>query len=1099
MIKQTNKNVTSTGVHARVRCTNEDCKHLQQNTKTKKWYDTSVFSEGMYLLTAPIDNVDSKKTEIELKKKVLESTKFTLWVTDKNGLLIPMQSENYDAREEDNIGTEAVNNNNGPRPKFNSLQVYAVYIIVHFDQALARKCLKLINDSDTDPIEEFGLPIFVAPNSITACGKGLHRECITGWKYKKKHKCYIKSKNKCPKGLFEFQINNHKTGFITANKTAHNYLEDEIDNYIAGHKNYNHQIIFENMPNANCKWIKNNIFKLQLHLGHMRYPVGGIYTPYHPCNRMGKSKGIFDKKVYNGILKFSRDAAKGNGVRLNQRTYLFKSMFKNDQLAPAQDLAEYSYWKRHISFQPSFTRKFEDVDKDDNPNKAENLTKFKTKWHKKEKIPLVFVDKTIGEAINQWISNGYRKSGNVLVSNTYRFEDLGENRLKGHELIWMRNDFSSAVNAWNKDIKVMLNHGKKKATGLYAGSTYRDAYFLSLKPGVLQSSLHKAGLALDLLEKDLTDSRKSFPVIFQIEASHYPRYNKELRSRFRLFLECKDHVDKNDKARLDTEKKFIDRLVKYRIEKSGANKEKYSHSNYYHNESYKSRWGLISKKGKPIEETARNSIKLYHDKVHQWKYLPDRKSGGIPEEFMPAETKRSKFKFIDITSIAESHQIEGINAHKKKWRAMLRTIDFKQTLESFTTSSKILRNLYRIKPAKHNNSIIREEKINFSFENERKITLLKYMNASDSKHTNYTGNGKCYFCKEPISKGSTVRMAALHFVAHESCFQHQNHKFPYKSFSKETQLASVDELNPALLYQWGMYVKKWSKKAAIKNRRRRNKIPLNTIPEISLSFPELLSFHDQVVSKNETLKQAKYLVSFEKNSHSNVVTTILEGSEILNHIEQNSSWKISFRPNYSNLTEESLKNSKNDTFSNLPKKDITIFTNWNKAINDWNKTSDINTKIEIDTNSFISLNPGPILLTFLNFLSQNKKTNGIDIICTINDNPLGMNHISSNSEFIILPKKYYSTIYDRFIRYANGWRCHITPILGNEKNPEFIDKCKIYIPIKGQPRPMEWWHFQYDKVAYENGKRQSWLKLMEDIGWTKEALKYIGYSKKDFK
>ncbi len=1065
--RRNNKSKRLKGV--RVRCGIEGC--------TCK----SFFKKDMYLLTAPVGS----------DAKLSAKTKFFLWRTNNKGILEPINRLD--------INHIHVNDSGVPRGPleaqiFNISEKYAVYIIVHYDINYAIKCGDLINKGTINPEGSFGQPQILSLEDIST----------------KNHKYY------------QLKIGGYEKGYITANKTANKFLKQE--GMQVGHKNYNYQILFEKMPNSRCKWVEKSILKLQFHLGHMRYPIGGWLSPYHPTY---PHRSVFDKKTYNGVLQFSKDATNRNGIKIKNHVPLLNELFDKDTLSYKGSKKDYDVRTKtdHITFQPDYTKLFTVVDEGKHPPKQE-VNAFTNPHHRKRAIPLVYVDYNIGKAIEYWITNGYRKNGHILVSCTNRFPNIySKDRMKievkdikdkvtAHKLLWLRDDFARAIVNWNNDIKAMLNLNENSNDGLMGGGTYRDPYYLSLAKGVLQSSLHKTGLAIDLPQKNLAWPTDDFPVVFQREKSHYPKYKDTPRSRFRLFLERKHYIAEDNKSMKEIEENITDRLIKYRIEKCGAKKQGFRHANLYHYPSYKSRWGLISKSGESIEKSALKKIELLRKSVYQWKYLPHLKlkEYKLPDKFIVHEKKTSKNQFLDITSIAESYGIEGINAHKRNWYSMIRIINFNRAVNSFKNSSRALKRINDIPPGTNNQSIIREKGIEVLFENDNKLKVLELMDERGYDDTKHTGNSRCFFCKEQFSTKSVVRSVRFDVIAHESCFQHEKHKFLNNSFSKEIKLESVDKLQPDVLSEWGTYVYKWGKNHKPVFYKRNNNYPIILRPQLTLSFPELLSLNEHVFSKQKQLNEAHYLITFEKNGEE-TDSKILKGKDIVNYIATNCSWKICFRPVYSKKIEKEFKNGKckKTLFNNLlskDKKDYTLLEKWRKFLGkkfpkpDYSGLVSLNIKqthTVIDNHGFPSLKQEDVLADFFKYAAKNTDVSQMAFVCHfVNENN---DTTIPDKQYILLNKHQgaYKTVFDKFVRYSDGFKCHITPISGTKEKPLFIDKCKIHIPIKGIPRPLEWWHFQYDKIAYENGKRQSWLKLMEDIGWTKEALKYIGYSKKDFK
>src|SRR5262249_1343691 len=83
-------------------------------------------------------------------------------------------------------------------------------------------------------------------------------------------------------------------------------------------------------PNEFCPPVRNEVRRLQNHLGAMRYIVGNSFQPYspepRPPRRFNKgvplssntpNEGDFEVITWNAVLAFQRDAAAGTAVQLH--------------------------------------------------------------------------------------------------------------------------------------------------------------------------------------------------------------------------------------------------------------------------------------------------------------------------------------------------------------------------------------------------------------------------------------------------------------------------------------------------------------------------------------------------------------------------------------------------------------------------------------------------------------------------------------------------------------------------------------------------------------------------------------------------------------
>lgn len=1022
-IKQTKQNKTPHAKPIRIRCIDTECKHEKAS---------SYFGEGLFILTAPIGCIYDVDDLESYKKKITSTTKFTLWETTSKGVLQPLASDQFDSRYDNQDGIAAANysNENLKKPTINEHQLYAVYIIVHFDLSFAKKCLTLINSDDTNPFDTFGNPHTL--EAIISAKKTL-----------------------------EFQVPNHKQGFIPANKIAHNSLKEK--NLVIGHKNYDYQVLFENMPNAKCSWVRDNIFKLQLHLGHMRYPIGGVHNPYYPCDRTKKSIGIFEKKTYNSIFAFHKDAKSGHGIKVSNHNELFDKMFHQNTFNPKDRAPIIMQQTKHPSLQPKFSNAFLHTVKSSPP--SFQLTTFPTKTYLRTTTPFVFADEKLGDAINHWLTNGFRKKGHILVSRPQGFNknksQKTEKKAADWMMLWMRDDFANAFDQWNDYlIKLGIPYG------IMGSWTYRDIYtgIAGGIEGMAVQSLHKTGLAIDLPGKGFVSSRDVYPFVFEKEVTPIGR------EKFRLFMKIENPLDHESKTDINI---IRDKLITYRMDKCGVNKDnKFWHANGYHKKEYKEHWGIDS------EKLANQKINIFSNSVCQWKYNAKDKNGGT-------DSNPINDIFLDLTVIGEAFGIERINSYREGWK-LGKTFDLKNSFSSFNSFAKTLSRLFHKKPNATGLKVVKNNNTNIAYTNMQKLIIINKMNNSIPRLQKRSSRKKCYICKKKLQNNNVVRDIETSkkkriITAHESCYEHAKTKFLNDSFQSKSNLSSIEHLNPDFMYQWALTLKNWKNIKLLKNRSSKLRFIPYPKPCITVSLPELLSLNSEILSTNEVLKESKFLITYEKNS-AEIANKIITGKNIYNYICAYSGWNIQFRPRLNKQREKLFAKPNKKVISN------------DNTLNKW-RSIFINTKFKIDKYGYVIIKPGEELTRFFNFIEKNNFFSKKTLMCSI-ARFSNRKKTDNNQEYVVPYNRHYKKPLDRFIRYVDGWKCHITPQLNNEGNPFYLDECSVKIPREGQPRTMEWWHYQYDKVAYKDGKRASWFKLMEDIGWTEEGLRYIGYNKK---
>lgn len=912
--KRIKANKTSPQKPVRIRCGIENCGCGNQ-----------LFEDGLFVLTAPTTNGFD-----------LQKSKFKLWKTNSKGklqLIEPILSKNNIVQS----------------------QEYAVYIIVHFDQKFAEKCLELINNGD---IKKFG-----KPHKLTAIKSG--------------------------KKFLEFKIPDHKIGFIPSNEKTHTFLKGKELKLIVGHKNYDFQVLYENMPNANCQWIKDNIFKLQLHLGHMRYPIGGVFHPYYPCDREDKykSQGIFEKKTYNSVLAFYRDANKKpnpNGVYFEKyETMLDNSFDKENCLAPTKALIDNRNMEQtdNFSLKPNFTKNFEEPPLHESidspsPNKKPDTFTLSALPEKTSgnKIPYIFVDDILGSAIEHWITKGFRKAGRILVS-----VKTSKRRQDKTFMLWLRDDFAKKFLDWDKKT---CEYGMGKSS-IEGGWSYRDIrkFLYKKKPGTSARSLHKTGLAIDLPNYGYTKCNKeTFPLIYQLEQL------KNKRFQFRLFVKISDG---NHRAEYESNNDISKSIIE--LKKCLSEKD--------------------------------NVLKFYPESVSQWEYNKSSRLGGIPK-------KITGKTYLDITLIAKALGISRINSHERGWK-LGKELKFNNDNNSFNNIITKLDNLRtNNKLAEELGAYITSYKSNkktliHRLEGKPVITLVQQTEMIDSKQ-NSSFNGstdslqqrvkivakhehnssfhntdatdatdvsdeKCSVCEAPFFKGDKILISPIemkdgiqqHYM-HETCFKHEQSKLYYQEY-RNTKLKKknvedrfhISHTQLDILSKWNSSITQIKEGPFFSNVHTKPGI-LVSMQELKLLHRDVLSTstdsscaHGDIVKSKNILEKTLFLVTYENHSNQ-VESIIIEGEGIYSHIEKNT-----------------------------------------------NNTQD------------------------------------------------------------------------------KDWSCSITPALGSKELPFFLDKCTIQIPKKGKPIHMEWWHYQDNSAIYhsKNGTKTAYTRpeLMEQIGWTKEGLKYIGY------
>ncbi len=767
----------------RARCGIEGCKCkiIKKRNGSISKSDGSIFKSSMYLLIAPIES-DSEKKEVSNK------TKFFLWGVNNRGLLKPINKLEINSFHINDSGMARGTLDNHV---FYSLQKYAVYIIVHFDINFAIKCGDLINKGTINPYESFG-----EPQILSLQKKGARHE---------------------------FKIEGHDKGYITANETAHKFLKEE--SLAVGHKNYGYQVLYENMPNANCQWVKDQIFKLQIHLGHMRYPIGGVFHPYFPYERGKSESGIFSKRIYNCVLAFSRDAKQGAGIKFENHHEIFQDVFTVDNnetfdfisgksptcIKLKQDIKPQKMFGEenldHKTLDSGFTNTFTQIKKGDTPNPNNNITIDK----KNKRKPFVFIDYEIGHSIIEWIFKGYRKAGHILIS-------IGDSKASTKHKFWLRDDFAITYKQWNKAVQD-LGYSK----GLAPGWSYRDIeYSLQRKrSGAVAKSSHKTGLAIDLAVRHYTESADK-DIKYQLEEI------EGLRPKFRLFAKISEDNIRND------------------IKNDNIN--------------------IISSLKKRLKKQSDKNLPFYPEAISQWKYDSRSKSGGNSRNLIGNNT------YLDLSLTAAAHGIGRISV-LRKWV---------QHVNHKSNFSKLTKSLNDHKAILTRNSKPYEALVKFINSNESKKRKKVTKKLTIDKIARSTA--RCYICGQTIKKNEAIMASSKKWInSHIACYQHENKKM--KMHENNMQLHSFSALAPSaanleinlstvtansidMLIEWGKAISRLKKKRSTK-----------PTPDALLSINELRIINGSALSSNSILSETNYLVTYQSKNNE-YITKIISGKNI---------------------------------------------------------------------------------------------------------------------------------------------------------------------------------------------------------------------------
>lgn len=270
-----------------------------------------------------------------------------------------------------------------------------------------------------------------------------------------------------------------------------------------GSELYREWVLFRGMPGTGaglkdkdiqCTPLKEQVRRLQYHLGALRYWVGDFGMPYAPIPFSKKpprfaNEGVFDVPLWNSTMAFQHDAAAGAARKLDPA----KPRQPFVDLSTFDPTAEASVSKTQISESGQYVSKTA-------ADSADALVKGL-------RYPSV-VDRATGDGIKKWLQGSLRKPGPVLVS--YQSEGT-----------WMSELLLDSYGKWDRAMK---QYGAKR--GVYVSNVLRDPRIgVVTGGGMVATSIHKSGFALDLA------MQWGQGIIDPAARDHYPLYYERDPSR----------------------------------------------------------------------------------------------------------------------------------------------------------------------------------------------------------------------------------------------------------------------------------------------------------------------------------------------------------------------------------------------------------------------------------------------------------------------------------------------------------------------------------------------------------------------------------------
>lgn len=412
----------------------------------------------------------------------------------------------------------------------------------------------------------------------------------------------------------EIKINLEKTG---KDKDGKEIFEGVIkatcssESYIPkGSEFYGKWILFRGMPEENCYMkcddLKNQVKRLQYHLGALRYIVGNHWHPYSPVPLNEKkenfpNEGIFDIITWNSVIAFQKDAQDGEAFVIDPEKIKYPIVSRNNtnkekkEMFNPIDVNALKQIEDSINYKTNSEAKKDEAKSEIFIGSGSN----KVRLNKETGDAIGVVGKNTGDAILKWLENNYRKPGKILVAYW--------NDVQKHDWVamasWMHEDAYERIKAIDEDLR---KWGFTK--GLQFVGTFRDIRMdvYNAGPGRIRLSIHKTGLAFDFLEKGFIEPYPDYEIYF--EPLEPPKPKEDLKKQINWVI-----------------------------------------------------WGKVNPEIHNVNQEKPSYIE-YKENIKRWIYdqMSDK---GVEEK------EELRGKFLNITKICKENALEPIPSHSKGWFA----------------------------------------------------------------------------------------------------------------------------------------------------------------------------------------------------------------------------------------------------------------------------------------------------------------------------------------------------------------------------------------------------------------------------------------------
>lgn len=326
-------------------------------------------------------------------------------------------------------------------------------------------------------------------------------------------------------------------------KVAHIDLPTDAKSFWpAGHSRYGGWMLYQDMPHAHVKGVREAVSQLACDLASLRYPTGESGNLPYPASTSDHS-GRFGTTLMATVHAFQRDAAAGNALmRLNVTPPAAQSVpeswsFLLASAGAAQGTAPASIAPVSAVPSPGAAASESDDEPDPLPTVESNVPKLPTD----DNLGVGVVTAAVGDAIAAWVKAKYRKNGPIVVRATVAHD------------CWGRWEMVQSLALWDLMAKAL-----GCAYGIKLSCTFRE---LTVPAGVgrVECSNHKLGLSVDLMGATRRESLAKWPIYW--EANWVPSESGVTRAENKRIKDAESQVQGIQKQKAK-QQDFLDGLEK---------------------------------------------------------------------------------------------------------------------------------------------------------------------------------------------------------------------------------------------------------------------------------------------------------------------------------------------------------------------------------------------------------------------------------------------------------------------------------------------------------------------------------------------------------